>query len=389
MSERSPNGIPTAATLLFVTVVASLVAGVAVLGGGFVGGDEGERSGAGDRFGSSRVFLVCGDETGSPSDVRGCSIDVTTGSFEEFGNDVRALTRPVFSPDRSLIAYAERRDSQGTVVLRTPDGRADLTLALPSFSGPLDWSSDGSALLVVDRSAVIVIDLDRSRATGTAVFTRFDLPADHDVLGAARFSPAGTEVVVATRSPDPPMLEEVYKVVMIDRSSGERTTLEMVRAPAESARFTGTFSDPVFDPTGRTVAWAEGVTGTLYLHDLTTARTEQHRIAEPASLITGVSWSPTGLLAVGIDARLLIVAIGQDEVELTDPLPDGWSVTAAPPGWSADGSRFVVAVQIPDTAALLDLVLVDLTQVSVRLLTDERVPPLPLTVFPGFPVWEA
>jgi Tol biopolymer transport system component len=184
-------------------------------------------------------------------------------------------------------------------------------------------------------------------------------------------------------------MEEVYKVVMIDRGSGERTTLETVRSPAESARFSGTFSDPAFDPTGRTVAWAEGVTGTLYVHDLTTATTEQHRIAEPASLITGVSWSPSGLLAVGVDARLLIVAIGQGDAELTDPLPDGWSVTAAPPAWSADGSRFVVAAQTPETAALLDLVLVDLTQGSIRLLTDERVPPLPLTVFPGFPVWEA
>jgi hypothetical protein len=105
-------------------------------------------------------------------------------------------------------------------------------------------------------------------------------------------------------------------------------------------------------------------------------------------LITGLSWSPGGLLAIGIDARLVILALGQGDLDVTHPLPDGWSVTAAPPVWSTDGSRMVVAAQTPDTTALLDLVLVDLVPGSIRLLTSGNVPPPPLTVFPGFPVWQ-
>ncbi len=193
-------------------------------------------------------------------------------------------------------------------------------------------------LLVVDRSAVIVVDLEGSRRTGGAVYTRFDLPANHDVLGTARFSPSGEAVVVATRSPDPMTTEEFYRVVVIDRSSNGRTVFDVVRAPEESGRFTGTMADPAFDPTGRYLAWAEGMTGTLSVHDLNTGVTEQHPIADPASLITGLSWSPGGLLAIGIDARLVILALGQGDLDVTHPLPDGWSVTAAPPVWSADGS---------------------------------------------------
>lgn len=337
-------------------------------------------------FDPARVHLICGNDEGAPNELRGCWFDATDGRFGEFGNQVRQLTQPVMAPDRSLIAHAERRDASPVVTLRRPDGSLDLELPLPSFSGPLDWSPDGGALVVVDRAAVVVVDLERSRVEGTASYRRYELPDGQELLGAARFAPAGSMLTAATKEVDRAAGRETYRAVLIDRTSGEVTELDAVDAPL-GAGFTGTVADPSFDPAGTAVGWAEGVEGSLRLYGLPDLSIRRYDLAPAASLVTGVSWSPTGLLVVGVDARLQLWDIDGDPPRTTTPLPTDWTITSAAPAWSGDGREFVVTAQVPDTAALLDLVLVDLDDGSLRLLSGSDRPPPPISVFPGFPVW--
>ncbi len=337
-------------------------------------------------FDPARVHLICGNEEGAPNELRGCWFDTTDGRFGEFGNEVRQLTQPVIAPDRSLIAYAERRDATPIVTLRRPDGSLDLELSLPSFSGPLDWSPDGEALVVVDRAAVVVVDLERSRVERTASYRSFELPDGQELLGLARFAPTGSMLTAATKSVDRAAGRQTYRAVLIDRTSGDVTELDAVVAPL-GAGFTGTVADPAFNPDGTSVGWAEGVEGSLRLYDLPDRSIRRYDLAPAASLVTGLSWSPTGLLAVGVDARLQLWDLEVDPPRTTTPLPADWTITSAAPAWSDDGRQFVVTAQVPDTEALLDLVLVELDEGSLRLLSGTDRPPPPISVFPGFPVW--
>lgn len=337
-------------------------------------------------FDPERIHLICGDDNSAPNELSGCWFDVVDGRFGELGNQVRPLTQPVMAPDRSLIAYAERRDGVPVVVLRRPDGSEDLALALPSFSGPQDWSPDGENLVVVDRSAVIVIDLVTSRSNGGTVFDRFDLPAGQEMLGVARFGPSGRRIAVVTKEVDRPADTEFYRVLVIDRIDRTIAELDLVEAPL-GAGFTGTVADPAIHPDGTRVAWAEGVTGSLRLYDLAGEEANRYPLGGPASLVTGVSWSPTGLLAVGVDARLQLWDFSGEPIGPSWPLPADWTITSAPPAWSPGGTRFVVTAQVPETDALLDLVVVDLEADSLRLLSGTDRPPPPVSVFPGFPVW--
>lgn len=362
-------------------------AAIALLGPGGDGADEAVEQSV--TFGLERVYLICGNDEGAPNELGGCWFEATDGRFGDFGNQVRQLTQPVIAPDRSLIAYAERRDGAPVITLRRPDGSEDLVLTLPSFSGPHDWSPDGTTLVVVDRAAVIAVDLEASRSTGSTVIDRFDLPAGQEMLGLARFGPSGRLISLAAKEVDPSAGLETYRLLVIDRSLRTVTELDQVVAPL-GAGFTGTVADPAFHPDGTQVAWAEGVTGSLRLFDLEGGGVRRYDLAGPASLVTGVSWSPTGLLAVGVDARLQLWDLddeGRTPSEPSSPLPADWTITSAPPAWSAAGTRFVVTAQVPDTEALLDLVLVDLETGTLRLLSSSDRPPPPTTVFPGFPVW--
>jgi hypothetical protein len=174
--------------------------------------------------------------------------------------------------------------------------------------------------------------------------------------------------------------------VVIDRSDGSLNWFGEQRVRPDPTRFTGTFADPDFDSTGRRLAWADGISGVLSVLELATGEVQSVRLAEPPELITGVSWSPSGLVAVGVDAAMRLVD-PQDEMAISVPLPPDWPITASPPAWSSDGARFVITVQHPGTDALLDLVEVDLVEESVRLLTNSSTPPPPVSTFPGFPVW--
>ena len=332
-------------------------------------------------FSAERVYLVCGNDDGAPNDLSGCSVGFD-GSFAPFGNKVRPLTQPMLSPDATLIAFAE---PGGRIVVRSADGAATLDLELPGLSGPLDWSSDGSSLLVSDRSAVVVIDLEQSGASGEPSLERIELPDGHEVLGVARFSPDGTAIAVGTKQDDLAE-DEVYRIVVVNRATGVIDAFGEQVVERDPTTFTGTFADPAFDSAGERLAWADGISGDLSVLERSTGEVQTLRLAEPPHLITGVSWSPTGLIVVGVDARLRLVDPANG-MTVTSPLPEDWSITASTPGWSADGTQFVTTVQTSDTEALLDLVLVNLAEGSVRLLTNSSSPPAPISTFPGFPVW--
>lgn len=328
-----------------------------------------------------RVYLVCGNDDGAPNDLTGCSVGLD-GSFASFGNSVRPLTQPLLSPDSASLAFAE---PNGRIVVRAADGTAMLDMELPGLSGPLDWSSDGSSLLVSDRSAVVIIDLKESAESQDPVLRRIELPAGHEVLGIARFSPDGASIAVGTKQDDL-AADEIYRILVLDPERGAVETFGEQVVERDPTTFTGTFADPAFDSTGERLAWADGISGDLSVLDRTTGAVQTLRLAEPPHLITGVSWSPTGLIAVGVNARLRLVDPA-DGMAVRSPLPPDWAITASAPAWSKDGTQFVTTVQTPETEALLDLVLVDLSEGSVRLLTNSSVPPAPISTFPGFPVW--
>jgi Tol biopolymer transport system component len=342
--------------------------------------DGGDGSTPPERFESDRVYLICGNDEGAPNELKGCSIGLD-GTFADFGNSVRPLTQPVLSPDRTRIAFAE---PGGLIVLRRADGSAAQTLLMNQLSGPLDWSPQGSELLVSDRSALVVVDLDSSEERSGPVLDRFDLPEGQDVLGIARFSPDGTLLAVAVRERNAD--RDIFGVAVINRADGSVDFHGELSVARGGVQFSGTFADPAFDPKGRFLAWADGISGELSVLELDTDEVRSVKVAEPPELITGVSWSPSGLVAVGVAASLLLVNPAE-EMSLSTPLPAEWSITAASPAWSADGTRFVTTVQHPRTDALLDLVEVDLSEGSVRLLTNSSIPPPPVSTFPGFPVW--
>ncbi len=365
-----------------------------VLLGGLVGGNSSVRDGSGslgtgevDTFPEDQLVLVCGDDEGAPNDLSGCSVGIGDAAFAMFGNDVRALTQPLINRSRTLVAFAERGSEGGTVQLRKPDGSADLTLDLPSYSGPLDWSDDERFLLVADRDALVVVDLLASREQATTIVERLELPPKHEVLGIAQFSPDASLVAVATKETDRAASEETYQVLLIDRMDQSSTVMGRTVVPIGVGRFTGTFADPAFDSTGERLAWAEGVTGTLHVFSLAEEEITEHPISDAATLVTGVSWSPTNLIAVGIDARLRLIDVDGVGSEVTSPLPADWSITASAPAWNAAGDRFATTVQHPGTEALLDLVLVDLNEGTVELLSSSSLPPPPISIFPGFPAW--
>lgn len=339
---------------------------------------DGAGSAPPSRFDPDRVYLICGNDDGAPNELRGCSIGLD-GSYLDFGNDVRALTQPVLSPDGTRLAFAEPGER---VVLRTADGAAEQTLRLRGLSGPLDWSEVGPELLVSDRSALVVVDLAASRQEDRPVLTRYEL--DSEVLGLAQFSPDSTMLTVATKQTSEN--EQTYRVVVIDRVDGSLHFHGDQTVPRNLARFTGTFADPAFDASGRYLAWADGISGQLSVLELASGELRAVELADPPELITGVSWSPAGLIAIGVAASLRLVD-PQDNMAISVPLPADWSITASPPAWSPDGARFVTTVQHPGTDALLDLVEVDLGQQSVRILTNSSTPPPPVSTFPGFPVW--
>ena len=369
--------------IILVAIVAGLISLVA-LGRTAVNRLQSENSSAeihaaSPTFSAERVYMVCGNVEGAPNDLTGCSVGLD-GTFASFGNSVRPLTQPLVAPDSSAIAFAE---PGGRIVVRSPDGNAIADLDAPGLSGPLDWGSDG--LLVSDRSAVVVIDLDQSVVSGELTLERFDLPEGHEVLGVARFSPDGRLIAVGTKQDDL-AADEVYRILVLNRETGAITSYGEQVVERDPTTFTGTFADPAFDTTGERLAWADGISGDLTVLDLETGASETLRLANPPHLITGVSWSPTGLIVVGVDARLRLVDPA-NAMAVTSPLPRNWSITASTPRWSGDGTQFVTTVQTPDTEALLDLVLVDLAQGSVRLLTNSSTPPAPISTFPGFPVW--
>jgi Tol biopolymer transport system component len=322
--------------------------------------------------------LICGNDDGAPNELRGCSIGLD-GSYVDFGNDVRALTQPVLSPDRTRLAFAE---PGGRIVLRAADGAAEQTLILNGLSGPLDWSADGTELLVSDRSALVVVDLVASRQQDRPALTRYEL--DSDVLGLAQFSPDATTLIVATKQAD--QNDQTYRVVLVKRSDGSLRSFGERTLPRNLSRFIGTFADPSFDTSGRRLAWADGMSGELSVLELASGEVRAVALAQPPELITGVSWSPSGLIAVGVAASLRLVD-PENNMSISAPLPAEWSITASPPAWSADGARLITTVQHPGTEALLDLVEVDLAKRSVRLLTTSSTPPPPVSTFPGFPVW--
>jgi hypothetical protein len=342
---------------------------------------DGNGSAPQGRFGSDRVYLICGNDEGAPNELTGCSIGLD-GSFADFGNSVRPLTQPVLSPDRTRIAFAE---PGGAIVLRRPDGSQAQTLPMNQLSGPLDWNSQSEELLVSDRSALVVVDIAASQQLSRTVSTRYDLPEGQDVLGIARFSPDAALLAVGSRERSPGR-DDTFRVAVIERIDGSIEFYGEQSVALGGTEFSGTFADPAFDPTGRFLAWADGISGELSVLELATDEIRSVELAEPPELITGVSWSPDGLIAVGVAASLRLVNPAQG-MATSAPLPASWSITASPPAWSADGNRFITTVQHPRTEALLDLVEVDLSEGSVRLVTDSSTPPPPVSTFPGFPVW--
>ena len=90
---------------------------------------------------------------------------------------------------------------------------------------------------------------------------------------------------------------------------------------------------------------------------------------------------------MGIDARLRLIDVDGGGSDVTSPLPEDWSITSSAPAWNAVGDRFATTVQHPGTEALLDLVLVDLKEGTVELLSSSSLPPPPISIFPGFPAW--
>jgi hypothetical protein len=234
----------------------------------------------------------------------------------------------VFSDVGGWITY----QSGWTISAVAPDGSDERAVLRTPELWALDWSPDGSRLLVKRPRSLSVIEPDGSETT----LTRLERYA----FGGAAFSPDGAVVVYTTWTNSGPYSSQMWAIAS-DGSGEGRLVLES----------DDELSDPTYSPDGARIAYVTG--GGDHSHSLRVVdadgadvRVLFDRTTPPfdgSGHVNGIEWSPDGsLIAIATDFTD-IYTVRPDGTDLRPLIPEGRSFA-----WSPDGSLIAYSLAIPD-----------------------------------------
>ena len=254
----------------------------------------------------------------------------------------------IFSGVGGWIVYGDE-DGIWAVDPMRPDDPNSLIQLSTETGAPLDWSSDGSKLVILRRNSEFPwrsVDLFVLDADGTETYLA---TSERYVHGAARshgdrggsFSPDGSQVIYASRS----------SIYVVDAHGG---TPRVLRTASRrwfdiQGRVQALAYNPTYSPDGTQIAYFDGSgdsrDGLVHQLRVMNADGSGSRILVDdleADRIYNLAWSPDGeRLAFGLGSEGIYV-VGADGSGLTLAIPGG-----AYPYWSPDGTRIAFADLYP------------------------------------------
>jgi len=249
--------------------------------------------------------------------------------------------RMVSYSDSGLVGFDPNAPIASALVRVDLDGTARAN-ELTSFTLPLDWSKDGTALLFVredpdDKTFPYDRHLYVLRADGTQT------QVTSEPVTAATISPDGTRVVYASDSSQ--------GLWIVDANGGASTQI------------VGTGEEPTFSPDGTQIAYLsqprEGCcveSGREHVWIVNVDGTDRHEIlANEPALDHGVfqlTWSPAGdriAMENSLGRFLAIYTFAPDGSAFTKVIDGGMN-----PSWSPDGSQIAYGLPGRDGVAVAD-----------------------------------
>jgi Tol biopolymer transport system component len=228
---------------------------------------------------------------------------------------------------------------------------------------PLEWSSDGTKLLI-RRSA------PRRPVDGDLIVLNADGTEKRILRGGGigldgSFSPGGSQVVYAGIGGG--------GIHTVDSDGG---TPQLLRAPVsraypgEEAKYLGELYNPVFSPDGTQIAYFDGMGD--WGHSLRVMRSDGTRVRvlwddSKARHIADLAWSPDGrrLMFAFQRGEGGIWTIGVDGTGLTQVVSDGEN-----PAWSPDGTRISYQAGVADLLRTGPLRIADVASENVTEFSD-------------------
>jgi dipeptidyl aminopeptidase/acylaminoacyl peptidase len=231
------------------------------------------------------------------------------------------------------ITYGDKRGIWARD-LASPADPADRVRLSSTPGTPIEWSPDGSKLLVVrdvtpsDPSVVFSSDLFVVDSDGTE--TR--LTDANGSINGSSFSPDGDAVVYAAGK----------GIYVVDAEGGSPQFLRAPgrrRVPGEPGRFKTELQEPKWSPDGSQIAYFDGMGDWGHsLRVMDTDGTDSRVVVDNsetlgAGHVYGLQWSPDGSqLAFSIEGRLYVVGVDGSGFRLV-------TENAVDPYWSPDGSH--------------------------------------------------
>ena len=227
----------------------------------------------------------------------------------------------IFSEVGGWIAYGDKRGIWAADPTRPGDESDQIQLST-NRGTPLDWSSDGSKLLILRRNTspppphqffdggnLFVLNADGAETRLTE--------GDAGITGGS-FSPDGSKVVYATWGKTP------QRIFVVDAAGGTPRVL-LTRAWGVDA--------PTFSPDGSKIAYFGGERLRVMNADGSGSRVLTHDVFGAEAYARRIAWSPDGT-RLAIDFFGSTYTIGADGSNLALVIPLGRN-----PHWSPDGSR--------------------------------------------------